>query len=125
MNVGENVMMSIPGIVCLVWVLHMLLRKPQPPDRFMLSVMIIQGVLSLVWFIITIMVWTVKGGHPPGAGMAAIVGVLLSIPMLLICVILFIISLARAQTITAAHVEPMSMTFILLGLVGYAALFIR
>jgi hypothetical protein len=125
MNLSENMELSIPGFISFIWALLLVLRRPEIPGRLNLAASIVQGLGCLMWFGITAVVWLCPGGHPPAAGLAAILGVVISMPLYALSLLLAIIACFIAEKRVYQHFDPIIYAIAMLVPVVYAALYIR
>lgn len=125
MNITENMMLSTPGGIGLIWLIQLLLRRPVMANGWQAGGLICQATYAIGWILVAIVTWLYPGGHPPAAGMAAILGVLVTLVAAPLCIVLCLISWHLADEVNSLHVEVLVENLLVTLAAVYVALFVR
>jgi hypothetical protein len=116
-NVAENIGMSVPGILAVLWFVKCYLFRDNIKGVWFISSLVFHAIFALAWIALAITVWLYPGGHPPAAGMVAILAVLLTL-------VLVIVAGVKTRS-WGTYADVIITNLIVLGLGIYAALYIR
>lgn len=123
-NLAELIGMSVPGILAVLWFLKCYLFRDNIKGVWYISSLVFHAIFALAWIALAITVWLFPGGHPPAAGMVAILAVLVTLVTSPVSLILAIVAAVKARSV-GPYVDVIITNLIVLGLGIYAALYIR
>lgn len=123
-NIAENIGMSVPGILAVLWFIKCYLFRDNIKGVWFISSLVFHAIFALAWIALAITVWLYPGGHPPAAGMVAILAVLLTLVASPISLVLVIVAGVKTRS-WGTYADVIITNLIVLGLGIYAALYIR
>lgn len=121
----EMLMMTLPGVLGLIWLIQIGLRRPTGIGGWLLASLVAQGLCAVLWILVAIVAWTHQGGHPPLAVLVFLGGVLASVVLFPIAIVLALISWGRASKTNSLHIETLVFGSLALGVMAWARLFLR
>lgn len=123
-NLAELIGMSVPGLLAVLWFLKCYLFRDNIKGVWYISSLVFHAIFALAWIALAITVWFFPGGHPPLAGLVAIVAVLITLIASPVSLILAIVAAVKAQS-WGPYIDLIITNLIVLGLGVFAALFVR
>jgi hypothetical protein len=123
-NIAENIGMSVPGILAVLWFIKCYLFRDNIKGVWYISSLVFHAIFALAWIALGIAVWLYPGGHPPAAALVALFAVWVTLVASPISLILVIVAGVKTRS-WGTYADVIITNLIVLGLGIYAALYIR